>query len=84
MPNLQGYRPDGPRPYKPLLAGPCYDCDGNHWIRDCPNRRNKSNIQPLNRFCEDCGTKHLVQDCPSNPKVKGEGFYQLHRDSTTH
>ena len=37
-------RPGGPRPYKGgpnqiAPPGPCYDCGGNHWIRDCPNPR---------------------------------------------
>lgn len=35
--------PQGPRPYKsgPQYAtaplGPCFDCGGDHWVRDCPN-----------------------------------------------
>ena len=40
----QGYRPEGQRPYKPLLAGPCFECKGDHWVRDCPNRKNRMGV----------------------------------------
>ena len=63
----------GPRPYKPGPTqgeprGPCYNCQGDHWIRDCPHPRTErppaTGIPPLMRTCVDCGIKHLVQDCP--------------------
>ena len=63
----QGYHPEGQRPYKPLPVGPCFECKGDHWVQDCPNKRSRPAFRPLNRFCEDCGIKHLVQDCPDNP-----------------
>ena len=52
------------RLYKPSVVGPCYECGGDHLIKDCPNRRNQ--IPPIKRFCVDCAIKHLIQDCPAN------------------
>ena len=57
-------------PNAPL--GPCYNCAGEHLIKDCPFPRQPrqtetSTIPVLARFSIDCGIKHLVGDCPSNP-----------------
>ena len=74
-------RPGGPQPYRsgPNQAappGPCYECGGNHWIRDCSNlRREKKGEQGvplLSRSCIECGIKHLVQDCPLLAEKKGK------------
>lgn len=59
----------GPRLYNPRTTpGPCYECGGDHLIRDCHNLKTKlkseSEISPLMRGCNDCGIKHLVPDCP--------------------
>ena len=61
--------PRGPQPYKggpnqAVPQGPCYECGGNHWIRDRPNpRREKKSelgVPLLSRSCIECGIKHLV------------------------
>ena len=74
-------RPGVPRPYKGgpnqiAPPGPCYDCGGNHWIRDCPNprreKKNESGVPLLSRSCIECGIKHLVQDCPVLAEKKGK------------
>ena len=58
---------------KPTTPGPCYGCGGDHWYRDCPNKKDKpTGIPPIRRFCLDCAIKHLIQDCPSNPELKGK------------
>ena len=59
----------GPKLYNPRTTpGPCYECGGDHWVKDCPNLKGElkpvPKIPPLMRGCEDCGIKHLVQDCP--------------------
>ena len=51
-------------PNAPL--GPCYNCSGDHLIKDCPYPRqlrqgNVSSLVPsLTRYYLDCGIKHLV------------------------
>lgn len=87
-----GTRPGGqpgPRPYRPrpptsaAPPGPCFNCGGDHWVRDCPHPRKERpttptlpppapSLPPLTRFCLDCGIKHFVQDCPKNPDNKGK------------
>ena len=73
--------PMGPRPYRAgpnqgTPPGPCYDCGGEHWIRDCPNpkreRKGEPGVPPLTRYCGDCGIKHLVQDYLVQADKKGK------------
>lgn len=40
----QGYHPDGQRLYKPLPAGPYFECVGYHMVRDCPNQKNGTGV----------------------------------------
>ena len=71
--------PQGPKPYKsgPQYAtappGPCFDCGGDHWVRDCPNpkrgRQTVPRLPPFTRYCANCGIKHLVLDFPMNLEV---------------
>ena len=66
------------RLFKPAVPGPCYQCGGDHWFRDCPERANKpTGIPPIKRFCIDCGIKHLIQDCPANTEGKGKATLNL-------
>ena len=68
----------GPKLFKPAAPGPCYGCGGDHWFRDCPNKKDRvPSIPQVRRFCVDCGIKHLIQDCPSNPKFKGKTSLNL-------
>ena len=61
------------RLYKPVAPRPCYGCGGDHWYRDCPDRKEKPpEIPPIMRFCIDFAIKNLIQDCSSNPKFKGK------------
>ena len=79
----QGARPQGGgqqiRPYRPNQGPPpgtCYNCGGDHWVRDCPNPKTKrptfNGVPPLIRTCADCGIKHFVQDCPMKPENKAK------------
>ena len=79
----QGARPQGGgqqiRPYRPNQGPPpgtCYNCGGDHWVRDCPNPKTErptfNGVPPLIRTCADCGIKHFVQDCPMKPENKGK------------
>ena len=70
-----------PRPYKAAQnqgapPGPCYNCGGNHWLRDCPEpRRDKkveSGVAPLARHCSDCGITHLLHNCPELVAKQGK------------
>ena len=76
----------GPRPYRvgpnqAVPPGPCYDCGGEHWIRDCPNpkqeRKGEFGLPPLNKSCAECGIKHLVQDFPVLYRQERKGDPQL-------
>ena len=66
-----------------MPLGPCYNCLGNHLIRDCPHPRqsrqtNVTTIVPaLARYCLDCGVKHLVQNYPLNPEQKNKATVNL-------
>ena len=31
----------GPKLFKPAAPGPCYRCGGDHWFRDCPNKKDR-------------------------------------------
>ena len=79
--NAKTARPMGQRPYKAgpnqgTPPGPCYNCGGDHWVRDCPHPRRERNgepgVPPLTRYCADFGIKHLVQDCPIQADKKGK------------
>lgn len=77
----------GPRPYKsgPSPAAPprpCFNCGGDHWVRDCTFPRKERliapgppivpSLPPLIRHCVDCGVKHFIQDCSMNSENKGK------------
>ena len=57
---------------------PCYNCSGDHLMKDCPYpRQSRPNqivptVPALSRYCLDCGIKHLVSDCPLNPDKAGK------------
>ena len=63
-------------PQPPAPLGPCYNCGGDHLIRECPHPRQPrqqqqgvtSAVPALARYCLECGIKHLVMDCPLNPE----------------
>lgn len=62
----------GPKLYNPKTTpGLCYECEGDHWVKDCANLKPKlkpvPKIPPLMR----CGIKHLVKDCPKIQKKQG-------------
>ncbi|MCO5552365.1 hypothetical protein L7F22_005876 [Adiantum nelumboides] len=68
-------------PNAPL--GPCYNCAGDHLIKDCPYPRQvkpaeTTSIPMLARFCIECGIKHLVVDCPSNPEKNKQTHTHIH------
>ena len=85
-----------PRPYaqqsKPRrVLRPCYRCQGDHLVRDCPldpanTGNNVPNMIPnveqnLNQapqgYCIDCGRKHLFQDCPQHLDRKGKATVNM-------
>ena len=57
--------------FKPAIVS-CYDCGGDHYVKDCPNQKERNSFPPFRQFCGDCGVKHLIQDCPSNLEAKGK------------
>ena len=65
-----------------MPLGPCYNCLGDHLIKDCPYPRQPrqnptNNVFALARYCLDCGSKHLVSDCLLNPNKKGKATLNL-------
>ena len=60
------------------VLGPCYGCNGDHLLRDCPLKTNEvvNNTPQMAQHpntntntkqcdhCDECGVKHLFQDCP--------------------
>ena len=67
----------GPKQAPNLPLGPCYNCLGDHLIKDCPYPRQPrpnptNNVPALVRYCLECGIKHLVSDCSLNPDKKGK------------
>lgn len=68
-------------PNAPL--GPCYNCGGDHLIKDCPypHQPRQGNVSPavpaLTRYCLDCGIKHVVPDCPLNPDKKAKATLNI-------
>ena len=49
----------------------CFECDGDHFARDCPNKQgqaNRSRMIHLETFCDGCGFEHVPKDCPKRPK----------------
>ncbi len=64
-------------PYPPRRSAPmpqgvkCYDCGGDHYVKDCPNRLSQSQRQrlpPIERYCVGCCQEHFPKECPSKPK----------------
>ena len=59
--------------FKTLASGVCCGCGGDHWYRDCPDRKEKPpGIPPIRRFWIDFAIKHLIQDFSLNPEFKGK------------
>ena len=60
-----------------LPMGTCYNCQGDHYIKDCPHElkpRFKEGPWPkVLRFCADCGIEHLARDCPKKPPPQQPG-----------
>ena len=55
----------GPKRAPNLPLGPCYNCSGDHLIKDCPYPRQPrpnpaNNVLALAKYCLECGIKHLV------------------------
>ena len=59
---------------KPTQVGPCMECGGDHWMKDCPHRKQPTKVEtketneiflPIVRHCQDCLVTHLSKDCPS-------------------
>ena len=61
------------RPRMPAVrkAGPCFQCGGDHWLRDCPVKPSMSykgeNLPPIERYCAECCVDHLPKMCPHKP-----------------
>ena len=77
LPTAQGQKQ---APNLPL--GPCYNCSGDHLIKDCPYPRQPrpnpaNNVPALARYCLECGIKHLVSDCSLNLDKKGKATLNL-------
>ena len=61
-----------------FTPGPCFKCEGDHWVRDCPldpDNKNQSRGVTTNwprviRYCADCGIEHLAKNCPSKMAEK--------------
>ena len=59
------------RLFKPLALGPCYGCGGNHWYRDCLDRKDKPMvILPIKRFLHRLWNQALDTRLPSNREPK--------------
>lgn len=43
----------------------CFNCNGNHFARDCP-MRTSFNINQRGRGCFNCGGSHFARNCPLN------------------
>ena len=56
-------------------AGPCMECGGDHWMKDCPHRQVPVITEPMETKvqmgpCIECGEEHWRKDCPHrNPPV---------------
>ena len=73
-----GFRPQknygrrGPSQGTPV--GPCFKCQGDHWIRDCPIEQEEKGVGQnyswprVPRYCAACGLDHLAKDCPNKPQ----------------
>ena len=63
-----------------FTAGPCFRCQGDHWVRDCPiDQEEKAQSRGVStswprviRHCADCGIEHLAKNCP--PKTVEKSF----------
>ena len=72
----------GPKRAPNLPLGPCYNCSGDHLIKDCPYPRQPrpnptNNVPAFAKYCLDCGIKHLVFDCSLNLDKKGKATLDL-------
>ena len=55
-----------------FVRGPCFKCDGDHWVRDCPidtdnqnqTKGGTNNWPRIIRYCADCGIEHVAKNCP--------------------
>ncbi|KAH7300934.1 hypothetical protein KP509_23G004200 [Ceratopteris richardii] len=61
-PQVRQVRPQAPR-------GPCFRCQGDHFIRECPHQPALGLGQniTIQGFCPECGKEHLPRECPRNP-----------------
>ena len=60
-----------------LPLGPCYNCLGDHLIKDCPYPRQPrpnptNNVSMLAMYYSNCGMKHLVFDYLLDLDKKGK------------
>ena len=51
------------------IDGPCMECGGDHWMKDCPHRQVPVIIEPGETKvqmgpCIECGGDHWRKDCP--------------------
>ena len=68
------------QPRKATLAPPevkCYECGGNHYARECPNRKTqplRQRLPPIKRYRAGCCVDHFPKDCPTKPsEVSNQG-----------
>lgn len=60
------------QPNTNYIVGPCFRCQGDHWVRDYPiDQEENTQTRGLNpswprvtRYCADCGIEHLAKNCP--------------------
>ena len=69
--------PQAPKRLPNAPLGSCYNCGGDHLIKDCPYQKQPrlNHTTPtlafLLRYFLECGIKHLVPNYLLNPKNKG-------------
>ena len=60
-----------------MPRGPCYKCNGDHLMKDCPiavvrEHCPRTDIVRVNAYCTKCGISHFIADCPNHPDKRGK------------
>ena len=68
--NMPPGRKYTPPPQSSLII--CFGCGGNHYVRDCPDRKlatvpQNPKFPPVERYCLGCCDEHLPKDCLLRP-----------------